>query len=73
MFWLKHCPRCKGALYAERDRYGDYIACAHCGHYLTPAEEAALKHFGRLLVTAEAPAASYVPASRSRTAIAAKR
>jgi hypothetical protein len=32
-----------GDLYEDRDRYGRYVACFQCGHYLSPAEEVALK------------------------------
>ena len=45
MFCLKCCPRCEtGALYEGSDVYGSYIACRHCGYYLTEAEELALKY-----------------------------
>jgi hypothetical protein len=44
MFWLKCCPRCCGDLYHNRDQYGYYIACLHCGHYLSEAEEVILKY-----------------------------
>jgi hypothetical protein len=32
MFFLKTCPRCRGDMYLENDRYGDYRKCAQCGH-----------------------------------------
>jgi hypothetical protein len=43
MFWLKSCPRCKGDLYQDSDVYGIYVACFQCGHYLSMAEEVALR------------------------------
>jgi len=40
---LKCCPRCNtGALYKSGDMYGSYIACLHCGYYLTEAQEVTL-------------------------------
>ena len=44
MLWLKSCPHCKGDLYQDRDLYGHYLACFQCGHYLSKAEEAALRY-----------------------------
>jgi hypothetical protein len=26
------CPRCRGRLRAERDRYGAYLSCLFCGY-----------------------------------------
>jgi hypothetical protein len=43
MLWLKSCPHCKGDLYQGRDLYGCYVACFQCGHYLSIAEEVALR------------------------------
>jgi hypothetical protein len=43
MMWFKRCPRCHGDLYGNRDVYGRYVACFQCGHYLSEAEEMALK------------------------------
>lgn len=43
VLWFKRCPRCSGDLYEERDMYGRYVACFQCGHYLSEAEEVALK------------------------------
>ena len=45
MFWLKYCPRCRGDLFENVDIHGDYIACLQCGHYLSLAEEDALRFF----------------------------
>ncbi len=43
MLWLKSCARCHGDLYEDSDFYGPYIACLHCGYYLTDAEEVVLR------------------------------
>ena len=43
MFWLKACPKCRGDLYKRGDIYGEYIACMHCGRYLTAEEQASLE------------------------------
>jgi reverse gyrase len=43
MIYSKACPRCHGDLYEERDRWGNYIACAQCGKHLNRNEETALK------------------------------
>ena len=32
MYLLKQCPRCKGDLTTDRDRYGQFISCLQCGH-----------------------------------------
>lgn len=38
MFWFKSCPKCNtGDLYTGQERFGRYIACLQCGHYLTEA------------------------------------
>ena len=45
MFWFKSCSKCgTGDLYEGHDHYGPYIACLHCGHYLTEAEEVVLRY-----------------------------
>ena len=31
MFYFKACPKCQGDMYTERDQYGSYIECLHCG------------------------------------------
>lgn len=31
MFWFKHCPRCSGDLFEDRDQYGKFIMCIQCG------------------------------------------
>ena len=43
MFWLKSCPRCFGDLYEDTDKYGKFISCMQCGHYLSETEEARQK------------------------------
>lgn len=45
MLWLKGCPRCNGDLCEEKDMYGPYIDCLQCGHYLSEAEEVALRWY----------------------------
>ncbi len=30
--YLKACPRCQGALAMEKDRWGAYLLCIHCGY-----------------------------------------
>ena len=32
MLELKACPRCKGAINVNRDMYGSYRQCLHCGY-----------------------------------------
>jgi uncharacterized C2H2 Zn-finger protein len=63
MFWLKCCPRCSGDLYEDRDRYGSYVNCMHCGYYLTEAEAMPLRHISRNLRTAGPPAGQRPPAA----------
>lgn len=43
MFWLNSCLRCQGDLSGKADRYGGFVHCLQCGHYLTEAEEANLR------------------------------
>jgi hypothetical protein len=65
MFWLKGCPKCIiGDLYQDKDRYGTYIACLQCSHYLTEEEEAVLLHGSRLVASAEAKAPALLVAVR---------
>ena len=43
MLWLKCCPRCiDGDVADNRDIYGPYMTCLHCGYCLTDPERAAL-------------------------------
>ena len=44
MSWMKRCHECSGTLYEDRDRYGAFIACLHCGYYMTEAEEVLLRY-----------------------------
>lgn len=30
----KVCPRCSGPMEAKADRYGSYLRCMLCGHYI---------------------------------------
>ena len=41
---LARCPRCRGRVRRERDRYGSYLTCLLCGytHELTSAAAIAL-------------------------------
>lgn len=32
MLLLKSCPKCKGDVVEERDRYGSYTQCLQCGY-----------------------------------------
>lgn len=34
MLWFKGCPKCGGDLQQEPVRFGEYIACTQCGHYV---------------------------------------
>ena len=31
MMLLKVCPRCRGDMFTNRDRYGEYRQCIQCG------------------------------------------
>jgi hypothetical protein len=45
VFQLKGCPKCRGALREESDRYGTYALCIHCGYlenYLVEPSASAL-------------------------------
>ena len=35
---MSSCPRCRGFLYANRDRYGNYNECLQCGYMVDFAE-----------------------------------
>jgi hypothetical protein len=39
MFWLKGCPRCKGDLYEDTDKYGHYVSCLQCGYHCVQTQE----------------------------------
>jgi uncharacterized protein YbaR (Trm112 family) len=39
MIWLKQCPRCRGDLVLDSDRYGMYVYCLQCGHQINELEE----------------------------------
>jgi hypothetical protein len=48
MLWFKSCPKCStGDLSEGKDRYGMYIFCLQCGHYLSQAEEVVLSYTAR--------------------------
>ena len=38
MFWLKGCPRCKGDLYEDTDKYGHYVSCLQCGYHCSKTQ-----------------------------------
>ena len=40
-FYFKACPRCRGEVYLDQDRYGAYGKCLQCGRiYEIPANVA---------------------------------
>ena len=41
MFWLKGCPRCKGDLYEDKDKYGHYVSCLQCGYHRNKIQDSA--------------------------------
>ena len=52
VYYFKQCPRCMGGdLYHERDRFGWYMACLHCGFYLS--DEEMLERVGRRIRSVE--------------------
>jgi phage terminase large subunit GpA-like protein len=36
MIYFRSCPRCAGAQAIEKDMYGWYISCLHCGYVSYP-------------------------------------
>lgn len=34
MLRMKECPRCKGDMHSDQDRYGEYRSCIQCGYVL---------------------------------------
>jgi len=32
MIWSNACPRCRGDVFAQTDKWGRYISCARCGY-----------------------------------------
>ena len=55
MFWFKHCPRCSGDLFEDRDQYGPFITCMQCGFTKDVARQD-----GDLIVIAAEPVAAPV-------------
>lgn len=49
MMWLGSCPRCRGDLHLELDRFGEFISCLQCGTILNESQEGSL----RALATAQ--------------------
>ena len=50
MLLFKACPRCRGDMQINRDIYGDYKECLHCGNMVDlPSKD------GLLAVPAAAP------------------
>lgn len=43
MFWNKACPKCKGSLVDDRDKFGYFIFCLQCGYYANEAQVGYLK------------------------------
>jgi uncharacterized protein YbaR (Trm112 family) len=39
MFKLKACPRCRGDLREDRDKYGKYSICMQCGYHEIDTED----------------------------------
>jgi hypothetical protein len=39
MFRLKACPRCRGDLREDRDKYGNYATCLQCGYHQSDSED----------------------------------
>jgi hypothetical protein len=42
---LNSCPKCKGALFIDRDNYGEYLTCSSCGWCKDLAESSQLPGF----------------------------
>ena len=59
MFWFKHCPRCTGDLFEDRDQYGQFITCMQCGF----TKDVASQDGGLIVVTAEPVAVPVAPPS----------
>jgi hypothetical protein len=57
MFWFKHCPRCSGDLFEDRDQYGPFITCMQCGF----AKDVAKTHQGVLVITSKPVPAPVIP------------
>lgn len=51
VLWLKGCPRCRGDLYETSDRYGRFILCLQCGHYLESDYLSTIDGAGRMINT----------------------
>ncbi|MCH8205556.1 MAG: hypothetical protein IH956_00960 [Chloroflexi bacterium] len=48
--WLKSCPRCQtGAVVLDRDVYGEYVQCLHCGYMKDPGDGSEFKGLQRKL------------------------
>ncbi len=39
---LRACPRCHGAMKADRDQYGPYRVCIACGYVFYPPGQSAM-------------------------------
>jgi DNA-directed RNA polymerase subunit M/transcription elongation factor TFIIS len=42
VYQLKACPKCKGAIFIDRDDYGKYLSCVNCGWSKDLAESSQL-------------------------------
>jgi len=61
MFRLKACPRCRGDLRQDRDKYGEYSVCMQCGYHqsetadVMPPSLPLVSHRGRPRKSTAAP------------------
>lgn len=39
MFKLKACPRCRGDLREDLDKYGEYAICMQCGYHQSETKD----------------------------------
>ena len=51
---MRSCPRCRGAMYLDRDHYGAYEHCLLCGNFVDLDEPRVPEH-GTLAENLSAP------------------
>ena len=51
---MRSCPRCRGAMYLDRNHYGAYEHCLLCGNFVDLDEPRVPEH-GTLAETLSAP------------------